>query len=62
MELNTTRPEQVEADLQQIFDWLEANQLEAAKEAIRRIKQEIGEDPDLVKAEVLIRRKEIIGR
>ena len=62
MELNTTRPEQVEADLQQIFDWLEANQLDAAKEAIRRIKQEIGEDPDLVKAEVLIRRKEIIGR
>lgn len=62
MELSTTRPAQVEADLQQIFDWLEANQIEAAKEGIRRIKQEIGEDPDLVKAEVLIRRKELIGR
>lgn len=62
MELNTTRPSQVSSDLHEIYEMIEQNQLEEAKQAIRKMKKQIGEDPDLVRATVLIRRKEVIGK
>jgi predicted ATP-binding protein involved in virulence len=62
MELNTTRPDQVDSDLHNIYEMIDNNQLGDAKGAIANMKQTIGNDPELVKAEVLIKRKELIGR
>jgi predicted ATP-binding protein involved in virulence len=62
MELDTTRPDQVNSDLHQIYEMIDNNQLGDAKEAIAQLKQTIGNDPELIKAEVLIKRKELIGK
>ena len=62
MGLETTRPTQVSAELHGVYTMIERNHLEEARQEIAHIKQEIGEDPDLVRAEVLIKRKELIGQ
>jgi predicted ATP-binding protein involved in virulence len=62
MGLTTTRPDAVEADLKEVFQYISAGTLEKARKQIKELKDDIGEDPELVKAEVLIKRKEIIGK
>ena len=62
MGLTTTRPEQVDDRLHNIFLTIKDGELNNARQQIETLKQEIGEDPELVKAEVLIKRKEIIGK
>ena len=62
MGLDTTRPQPVSQDLHHIYQLIDEGQLPSAKQAITDMKAAIGNDPELVKAEVLIRRKEIIGR
>lgn len=62
MGLQTTRPNQVESDIRGIYTQISEGHLEAAKSSITTLEQEIGEDSELVKAKVLIRRKELIGR
>jgi len=62
MGLDTTRPDEVSDTLRQIYDQIDEGQLGEAKETIDELKNRIGEDPDLVKASVLIKRKEFIGK
>ncbi len=62
MGLPTTRPDQVQADLQQMFEAISRGELTQAHEQINVLRSQIGDDPDLGKAEALIRRKEVIGR
>jgi len=70
MGLTTTRPDKVSTSLHKIYEQISLWQLDEAKKLIAIMKGEIdgdpelliGSDPDLVKAEVLIKRKEIIGR
>ena len=62
MGLETTRPQPVSDRLHRIFLDIQAKRLPAARDAIESLKQEIGDDPELVKAEVLIKRMEIIGK
>lgn len=62
MGLETTRPDNVEAELASIYTLINNGESTAAKEKIAQLKELIGEDPDLVKAEVLIKRREIIGK
>ena len=62
MGLETTRPDEVSDTLRKIYDQIDEGQLGEAKETIGKLKHRIGEDPDLVKASVLIKRKELIGR
>ncbi len=62
MELDTTRPDEVESNLHNIYEIIDNNQLDKAKKEIAKMKESIGNDPELVKAEVLIRRKELIGK
>ena len=62
MGLDTTRPDSVKESLSSIYSSIDSNELDVAKSKIVELKQLIGEDPDLLKAEVLIRRKEIIGK
>lgn len=62
MGLETTRPDAVDARLQTLFQTIDAGKLNAARTQIGSLKKLIGDDPDLAKADVLIRRKEIIGK
>lgn len=62
MGLETTRPDQVHADLQEVFQAIESGNLDDARNRISALQKMIGSDPELVKAGVLIRRKELIGK
>lgn len=62
MGLETTRPEPVEADLRTVFRLIDEGALDAARRGIEALRKTIGDDPELAKADVLIRRKEIIGK
>jgi len=62
MGLATTRPNQVESALRAIYGQINDGELDTAREGIAELERDIGEDPELVKAKVLIKRKELIGR
>lgn len=62
MGLETTRPDEVSSELSEIYKYINRNRFADAKKMIAALKAEIGADPELVKAEVLIKRKEIIGK
>ncbi|MNC74243.1 hypothetical protein D3C75_1255620 [compost metagenome] len=62
MGLPTTRPEVIETDLHALFLAIDKNELNEAKDKIAALRSRIGDDPDLARADVLIRRKEVIGR
>lgn len=62
MGLETTRPDEVNDSIRYVYDQIDSGDLALAKEAIEKLKYRIGEDPELVKANVLIKRKELIGR
>ena len=62
MGLETTRPDEVSVKLHDIYSSIDKNHIEEARRSIAVMKEEIGEDPELIKAEILIRRKEIIGK
>ena len=70
MGLATTRPDKVSQGLHNLYELISLGQLNEAKQLLAIMSGEvdgnpdlvIGSDPDLVKAEVLIKRKEIIGR
>ncbi len=62
MGLPTTRPDAVEADLHAMFLAIDEGNLELARSRVAALRRKIGDVPDLVRADVLIRRKEIIGK
>jgi predicted ATP-binding protein involved in virulence len=70
MGLQTTRPDKVSQSLHNLYELISLGQLDEAKQLLAIMNGEvdgdpdllIGSDPDLVKAEVLIKRWEIIGR
>ncbi|NPE27660.1 AAA family ATPase [Methanococcoides sp. SA1] len=62
MGLKTTRPDEVESALKRIYETIDGGNLRDARELIGDLVQEIRDDPDLVKARVLLRRKELIGK
>jgi predicted ATP-binding protein involved in virulence len=62
MGLQTTRPNRVESDIRAIYEQISEGQIDTAKKSIETLEQAIGEDPELVKAKVLIKRKELIGK
>ncbi len=62
MGLKTTRPDEVASDLHSLFKTIDAGKLKDAQKMIAELKQIIGADPELVKAGVLIKRRELIGK
>jgi len=62
MGLETTRPDKVASDLHSIFEAIDEGKLEEARNQITELMQKIGADPELVKARVLIKRRELIGK
>ena len=55
------RPVEVGRKLDKLFLAIERGNLQEAKDVLRRLKDRIGADPDLVKADLLIQRKELAG-
>ena len=55
------RPEEVGKELSRLFRAIERGELTKAKGILHELKAEIGTDPDLVKADVFIQRKEVLG-
>jgi predicted ATP-binding protein involved in virulence len=65
MGLDTTRPESVDRDIRGLFNMIsqsKSDEMDNVREELEKIKQKIGDDPELIKAEGLIRRKELIGK
>lgn len=62
MGLETTRPISIQKSIGEIYAQINRGELEEARESIAMLQKQIGEDPDLVKANVLIKRKALIGR
>ena len=62
MGLTTTRPDIISTELHEIYQKIEEKEYEKAKSMIAAMKDKIGNDSELVKAGVLISRKEMIGK
>lgn len=62
MGLETTRPDDVSKALRQIYRHIDDGQLDQARKLIAQLHSRIGGDPELSKASVLIKRKELIGK
>jgi predicted ATP-binding protein involved in virulence len=62
MGMESTRPLKVSEDLHNIYHLISHNKIKEAQQMISDLRHLIGEDPELVKARVLILRKEIIGK
>lgn len=62
MGLETTRPDDVKDDLRTVYEHIDSRKFKEARELINKLKERIGDDPELVKANVLIKRKELIGK
>lgn len=57
------RPPKVQEQIRQLFRFIDENQLSQARDLLRQLKNEIGTtEPKFAKAEVLIHRKEVLGR
>ena len=62
MGLKTTRPDDVQKGLRKLYEKIDSNDFRTARELIKILEKQIGEDSELVKAKVLIKRKELIDR
>ena len=56
------RPKRVHAQLIKLFRAIEQDEMSEAKRLLDKLQHDVGADPDLVKADVLIRRKEVLGK
>ena len=56
------RPEEAKRNLDTLFSLIDQGNIQKARDLLREIRSKIGEDPDLIEANLFIRRKEIIGR
>ncbi len=56
------RPEEVRDQIRNLFDLIETRKLDEAKQQVASLRARLGDDPELVRADALIRRKEAIGR
>ncbi len=62
MGLETTRPKEINQAIKEIFEQIHKGSLKQARDSIQALEARIGVDPELVKANVLIKRKELIGK
>lgn len=62
MGLETTRPFEINRRLTELYETIGDGDAEKAKKQAARLKDMIGEDPEIAKARVLIKRLEILGK
>jgi predicted ATP-binding protein involved in virulence len=55
-------PSEIKEKMSRLFLQIDENELPEAKESLESLRALIGDDPDLIKAEILIRRRELIGK
>ena len=60
--INPTEISKIGEEIHEIYSLIDKNKIKSAESKIAKLRDKIGEDPDLVRADVLIRRKEIIGK
>lgn len=61
--MNTTeRPQEIKHKLNELFQLIDTGKLDTARRALDDIIEIIGPDPELTKANILIRRKEVLGK
>ncbi len=58
----SSRPKDIDDKIKSIFNLIQDGNISSAQEKIANLRNSIGDDGDLVKAEVLIKRREIIGK
>lgn len=56
------RDRDIQEDILQLFRYIDDGDLKAARSLKHSLQEKIGEDPNFVKADVLMRRKEVLGR
>ncbi|MFC5046031.1 AAA family ATPase [Aquimarina hainanensis] len=56
------RPKKIKNEIHQLFKLIQEGQLKEAKTKLNKLTNQIGVDSELTKAEVLIKRREIIGK
>ena len=56
------RPQEIKEGFKQLFLAIQQNDLAEARLLLSRLRHQIGHDPDLVKADALIHRKEVLGK
>jgi len=62
MGLETTRPDKVNLLLAELYETISDGDTDKAKEQAANLRNMIGEDPEITKAMVLIKRQEILGK
>lgn len=62
MGLDYTRPQSIAERFSRLYALLSDNRMDEAREMARELKADLVEDPEILKIEGLIRRKELIGR
>ena len=62
MGLETTRPHEIKEALSKVYKLIDRGDLQDARDSIAKLEKRIGDDSDLIKANVLIKRKELIGK
>lgn len=62
MGLETTRPDKITIALEEIYSLIDKGDYAEARRSIDALRERIGGDSELVKAAVLIKRKELIGK
>lgn len=58
----TARPKAVDDKIKKLFNLIQNNEIIGAKNLVDELRKEIGEDSELIKATVLMKRREIIGK
>ncbi len=58
----TARPQKIDKEIKDIFKLIQNGDVAKAQEKITTLRKDIGEDGELIKADVLITRREIIGK
>jgi predicted ATP-binding protein involved in virulence len=62
MGLESTRPAEIEERLDELYEMIETGKFKEALNEINDLRTTIGSDPELTKAAVLIKRKEVLGK
>ena len=62
MGLESTRPENIQKELDAIYEAIHAKNWNHAEERIQNLFVQIGPDPDITRAKTLLARKELLGK
>lgn len=57
-----SRPSEVERDLHELFEAIDAIQIDKARKKLKKLREKIGDDSELIRAEFLLHRKETLGK